>query len=95
MSVSFSFGFHWLLSNRETTKVASLLFLIEGFNFRLGRQDVCVKNPNRLEGFSCKSFLRILLDSSPDVKTILDVLWRIKSLKELKFFSLDKFCSIL
>lgn len=30
------------LSNRKTMEVASLLLLIEGFNFRLGRQDVCV-----------------------------------------------------
>ena len=51
ISVTFSFDFYRLLSNGEMTKVASLLSLIEGFDFRLGRSDV----PNLLEGFSCKS----------------------------------------
>ena len=54
-------------------KVAYLLSLIEGFDFRLGRRDLHVWSPTPLEGFSCKSFLGILLDPS-----FIEVsLWRI------------------
>ena len=46
ISVSFSFGFHRNLINRETTEMASLLFLLEGCCSREGRRDVRVWNPN-------------------------------------------------
>lgn len=39
-----------------------------------------------LEGFSCKSFFRIILDPSPRVESVFDVLWRIKIPKKVKFF---------
>lgn len=73
-SISFYFGFSRSLSNTKTTKVAFLLSLIDDFNFRLGRQDVRVWCPNPLEGLSCKSLFRILLDPSPIVESIFDVL---------------------
>lgn len=51
-SMSFSFGFHCSLSDREARKVASLLSLLDEVKFRLGRRDVCIGSPNPLEGFS-------------------------------------------
>lgn len=52
-SISFFFGFLRALSNRESTDVASLFSLIEGFDFRMGRWDVRVWSPNSTMGFSC------------------------------------------
>ena len=49
----FSFGFCCNLINRETTEVASLLFLVEGCSFREGRRDVCVWSPNLSQGYTC------------------------------------------
>ena len=43
-------------------EVASLLSVLEGYSFREERGDVCIWNPNPTEGFSCKSFFRLLLD---------------------------------
>lgn len=45
-SVSFSIGFHQVLSNRESKEVASVLSLIESFDFRLERRNVRVWCPN-------------------------------------------------
>ena len=64
-SVSFSFGFCRHLSIGEKTEVASLLSLLEACIFREGRRDVCIWSPNPSEGFSCKSFFRLLLGPSP------------------------------
>lgn len=36
-----------------------------------GRRDACVRSPNPLVGFSCKSFFRILLDSSFVVDSVI------------------------
>ena len=43
--------------------------------------------PSPLEGFSCKSCVKILLDPIPIVELVLDVLWRIRIPKKVKFFS--------
>lgn len=72
--MSFSFGFCRNLSNRETTEVAFLLSLLEECNFRVGRRDVRVWSPNPIEDFSCKSFLRLLLDPSFVNESVFDVL---------------------
>ena len=53
--------------------VVSLLFLVEGFDFRLGRRDVRVWSLNPLEGFSCKLFFRNSLDPSPVVESVFNV----------------------
>lgn len=39
---SFSFGFHRLLSNREKTKVTTLISLLGDVEFRQGRRDICI-----------------------------------------------------
>ena len=49
--------------------------------------DVCVWSPNLVECFFCKSFLIILLDPSPVVKSVFIVLWRIKIPKKVRFFA--------
>lgn len=74
--------------------VAYLLSLIEDFDFRLGRRDLHVWSPTPLKVFSCKSFLRILLDPSSVVESVLGVLWRIRTPKKVKFFS-GKFCLVV
>ena len=63
--VSFSFGFHRNLTNNEMTEVASLLSLLEGCNFREGRRDFRVWNPNPSLGYTCKFLFSLLLDPSP------------------------------
>lgn len=63
-SVSFSFDFHRSLFDREAIEVASLLALLDEFNFRLGRRDVCIWSPNPLECFSCKSFFSLVVIGS-------------------------------
>ena len=50
-----------------------------------GRRDACVWSPNPLVGFSCKSFLRILLDSSFVVDSVINVLWRTKIPDKVEF----------
>lgn len=49
--------------------------------------DVCVWSPNLVECFFCKSFLIILLDPSPVVKSVFIVLWRIKIPKKVRLFA--------
>lgn len=40
-----------------------------------------------MEGFSCKSFFRHLVDHSPLRKSVFSSLWRIKILRKVKFFT--------
>lgn len=87
-SVSFSLSFRHHLSNTETTEAASLLSLLEECNFREGKRNVRVWKPNPVDGFSCKSFFRLLLDPSPVNESIFDDrLWMIKISKKIKFFT--------
>ena len=51
-SVSFSFGFRLPLTVRETSDVVSLLSLVEGYDFRIGRKGARVWRPNPLEAFT-------------------------------------------
>ena len=67
------FEFHRNLSNKETTKVASLLSLLGSCSFREGRRDFRVWSPNPSQGFSCKSLFSLLLDPSPVRKYVFDV----------------------
>lgn len=53
-------------------EVVSLLSLIEGFDFRLGRRNVRVRSPKLMESFFYKSFFRILVDPSPTVELVFD-----------------------
>lgn len=57
-SFSFLLNVHHPLFNREKTNMTSLLVLLEGHSFRLGRRGVGVWNPNPLEEFSCKFFFQ-------------------------------------
>ena len=78
---SFSCGFCCNLTNREATKVASLLSLLEGCIFREGRRDVRVWSPN-----PSKSLFSLLLDPSPYSESVFDVVWRAKVPKKVRFF---------
>ena len=60
-----SFGFHDNLTNRETTKAACHLSLVERCSLREGRKDVRVWSPNPSQGFASKSLFILLLDLSP------------------------------
>lgn len=42
---------------------------------------------NPLEGFSCKSFLHILMDPSPIGESVFLILWRIKVSRKVRFFT--------
>lgn len=53
--------------------------------FREGRRDVCIWSPNLREGFSCKSFFRLLLVPSP-IGFTFDSIWRIKIPNKIRFF---------
>lgn len=76
--VSFSFRFRRHLSNRKTTEVASFLSLLKESSFRAGRRDICVWSGDLVEGLSCKSFFRLLLDPTLVGELVFDVVWRIK-----------------
>lgn len=67
-------------------EVVSCLYLIEEFHFRVERRIVCVWSPNPLKGFSCKLIFWPLLDPSPIIDPVFDVL-RIKVPIKLKFFT--------
>ena len=85
-SMSFSSGFRCNLTNKETTEVTSLLFLLEGCSIREGRRDARVWHPNPSRGFSCNSLFSLLLDLVPPKESIFDVVWRTKVPKKVRFF---------
>lgn len=62
--------------------MASLLSLLMGHNFRLGRRDLRVWSPNPLEGFSCQSVFHILIEPSPVGGLVYSVLKRIKIMRK-------------
>lgn len=60
------------------------LFLSEDFDFRQ-RRDVCIRNSNHpLENFTCRLFFRILLNLSPIIELVFDVLHKIKIPKKVR-----------
>lgn len=67
--------------------MASLLTLVERFNFTCRIQDIRVSSPISLEGFSWKFFFRISFDPSPACVLVFDVLWRINIPKKIMIFS--------
>lgn len=66
--------------------MASLLSLLVGHNFRLGRRDLRVWSPNPLEGFSCQSVFHILIEPSPVGGLVYSLLKRIKIMRKVKFY---------
>ena len=74
--------------------MTSFLSLIDILDFRLGRRDVRVWSPNPVEGFSCKSFFRILVNHSSVVESVFIVLWSLKIPKKSGSLS-GKFCLVL
>lgn len=59
-SPSYSLGFCHSLTNRETREITTLLSLIGGCQFRVGRRDVYCWSVAPSKGFLCSSFFRWL-----------------------------------
>ena len=51
-------------------KVASLLFLVEGCNYREGRRDDCVWSSNPSQGYTFTSLFSLLLDPSSPMESV-------------------------
>ena len=66
--------------------VTSLLSLLEACSFR-EREGMFIFGVLSREGFSCKSFFRLLMDPSPIGKFGFDTIGRIKNPKKIKFLS--------
>lgn len=80
-SMSFFFKFNRSFTDKEETDAISLFSLLGEFNFRCGRRDVHIWNPDPLEGFSCNSFFRCQLDHSSK-KHIFSAIWRLEFLSK-------------
>lgn len=64
--------------------MTSLLSLLEGCDFSVGRMDVHIWSPNPSQGFSCNSLFNLL--DPPQLGSLFFMVWRIKNLKKVRFF---------
>ena len=85
-SMSFSFEFCRHLSNKEVMEWPLFFLYWRCVLFRERRKDVRIWSMNPSEGFSCKSFYRLLLDPSPIGEFAFNVVWRIKIPKQVRYF---------
>ena len=53
----------------------SLLYLLEGCDFREGSRDICVWTPNPSRGFTCKPLFSLLIDPCPSPIRSLFLMW--------------------
>lgn len=75
--MSFYFGFYHNLTNRESTEVASgpLSFLcLRGATLGRGEGTFVFRILILVEGYTFKSFFSLLLDPSPPMESVFDVI---------------------
>lgn len=77
-SPSLSFGFHRLLSDRDTTYVMAISLIME-FEIRSRRKDIHLWSPNPIGVcFSCSLFFRCLFNPSPSSKSVFSSTWKVE-----------------